>query len=116
VDYRDVAEVAAIGMTTDRLDYGTFELCSSGMVDRVQLTEIISKALGRTVQAGEITFDEWARLANIPDGPLKDGLQTMYQHYDRYGFPGGNALVLRAVLERDPRTLEAFFEELVKSK
>ena len=31
VDYRDVAEVAAIAMTGSELSYGTFELCAPGM-------------------------------------------------------------------------------------
>jgi hypothetical protein len=36
----------------------------------------------------------------------------MIAHYDSYGLPGGNALVLRAILGREPRTLENFFQEL----
>jgi uncharacterized protein YbjT (DUF2867 family) len=30
VDYRDVAEAAAVALTDDRLLYGTFELCAEG--------------------------------------------------------------------------------------
>jgi uncharacterized protein YbjT (DUF2867 family) len=33
VDYRDVAEAAAIAMTSDKLSYGTFELCAAGQFD-----------------------------------------------------------------------------------
>jgi hypothetical protein len=36
----------------------------------------------------------------------------MMRHYDQYGFSGGNGLVLRTVLEREPRSLAAFFNEL----
>jgi hypothetical protein len=36
----------------------------------------------------------------------------MYAAYDQYGFNGGNALVLRAILGREPRTLRQFFAEL----
>jgi uncharacterized protein YbjT (DUF2867 family) len=83
VDYRDVAEVAAIivpigfanALTSDRLDYGTFELCDGGMVDspkerlrqRVELAGMMSEALdsplakpiGTIIEAGEPTFEEW---------------------------------------------------------
>ena len=38
-------------------------------------------------------------------------MQGMYADYARYGFPGGNALVLRAILGREPRTLKDFFKE-----
>jgi hypothetical protein len=39
------------------------------------------------------------------------GLAKLMDHYDHYGLPGGNALVLRAILERDPRTLREYFSE-----
>ena len=38
----------------------------------------------------------------------------MYADYDPFGFPGGNALVLKAVLGREPRTLEQFLHELAE--
>jgi uncharacterized protein YbjT (DUF2867 family) len=112
VDYRDVAEAAAIAMTGTKLDHGTFELCSAGMVDRIELTELMSRALGRTIQAGEPSFEEWAQAAKIPEGATREGLRKMYDHYNQFGFPGGNALVLRAILDREPRTLRSFFAEL----
>jgi hypothetical protein len=82
------------------------------MVDRVELTALMSEALGRTIEAGELPFEEWATMANIPDGPVREGLKKMYADYDKYGFPGGNALVLGAILGREPRTLKQFFQEL----
>ena len=111
VDYRDVAEAAAIALTSDTLDYGTFELCAPGMVDRVELTRIMSAALGRTITPHEITFDEWVERGHIPEGPFRNGMQRMYADYAQYGFPGGNALVLRAILGREPRSLKEFFQE-----
>jgi hypothetical protein len=36
----------------------------------------------------------------------------MMVHYDRHGLPGGNALVLRAILGREPRTLRDYFLDL----
>jgi uncharacterized protein YbjT (DUF2867 family) len=112
VDYRDVAEVAAIALTSDRLDYGTFELCDAGMVDRVELAALMSEALDSPIEAGEPTFEEWAQISQIPAGAMRDGIQKMYAHYDRYGFPGGNAVVLKAILEREPRPLRQYFYEL----
>ncbi|MEH2415634.1 NmrA family NAD(P)-binding protein [Nostoc sp.] len=112
VDYRDVAEVAALALTSDRLDHGTFELCDAGMVDRVELAAMMSEALDRPIEAGEPTFEEWAQTAHIPEGVIHEGMKKMYAHYDRYGFPGGNALVLRAILGREPRSLRQYFYEL----
>ena len=113
VDYRDVAEVAAVGMTDDLLDHGTLELCAGGMVDRVEMAAMMSDVLGKPVEATEPAFDEWAEKAGLPDdGPRREGMAKMYAVYDRYGFPGGNPLVLRTILGREPRTLRAFLGEL----
>jgi uncharacterized protein YbjT (DUF2867 family) len=111
VDYRDVAEAAAIALTSDKLAYGTFELAAPGMVDRVELAALMSETLGRTIEAAEPSFDEWADAAKEPPGPRREGLKKMYANYDQFGFPGGNALVLRAVLERQQRTLREYVRE-----
>ena len=111
VDYRDVAEAAAIALTTDRLSYGTFELSAPGMVDRIELAAMMSTALGRTIEAAEPSFDEWAAAAHLPPARF-DGMRAMYSDYNDFGFPGGNALVLAAILGRAPRTLQQFLNEL----
>lgn len=108
VDYRDVAEVAARALTEDTFAYGTFELAAPGMVDRVELADLVSQVLGRPVEAAETSFAE----APIPAGPTRDAMLRMMASYDRYGFAGGNALVLRAVLGREPRTLRQYVQEL----
>lgn len=110
VDYRDVAEVAARAMTDDALSYGTFELSSPGMIDRVQMAALISDVTGRPVKAGAIPREAWAQ--QFSPGTSKDGLVRMMEHYDRYGFHGGNGLVLEAILGREPRTLQDYFKEL----
>lgn len=110
VDYRDVAEVAARALTGDDLAYGTFELSAPGMLDRTQLATIISAELGRSIEAAEIPLTQWAQ--EIPEGPERDGLIAMLTHYDKYGFPGGNALVLRAILGREPRTVRQYIHDL----
>lgn len=109
VDYRDVAEAAALAFTTSELSRGTFELCSPGLVDRVEMAAMLSRAVGRPVEATEVPRDRWS--TQLPESPLREGITRMMAHYDAYGFPGGNALVLRAVLGREPRTLEQFFRE-----
>jgi uncharacterized protein YbjT (DUF2867 family) len=114
VDYRDVAEAAAMALTGDTLDFATFELCAPGMLNRVEVAALMSEAAGRTIEAGEVSFDEWADAAKIAPGPVRTGLKRMYSDYDQCGFPGGNALVLRKVLGREPRSLRQFFEELAR--
>ena len=115
VDYRDVAEAAALALTTSKLDYGTFELSSAGMLNRVELVRLMSEVLGRTIEAGVVDYETWAKAAKLPAGPVYDGLQAMYRDYDEFGFPGGNALVLDAVLGRPARTMRDFLAELPRS-
>ena len=110
VDYRDVAEVAAMAMTGDELSYGTFELCAPGMLDSYQTAAILSEVLGRRIAAVQVPLDEFA--STLPEGPFRDGMRRMMAHYDRHGLPGGNALVLRAILGREPRSLKNYFQEL----
>jgi uncharacterized protein YbjT (DUF2867 family) len=110
VDYRDVAEVAAMAMTGNELSYGTFELCAPGMLDSHDTAAILSEVLGRPITAVQISFDQFA--ARLPEGPFRDGMRRMMAQYDRCGLPGGNALVLRAILGREPRSLKDYFAEL----
>ena len=92
VDYRDVAEVAALALAGDELSYGTFELCAPGMVNRIELATMMSEAIAHPIEADESSFDEWAQAANIPDGSIREGMRRMYANYDRYGFPGATRL------------------------
>ena len=110
VDYRDVAEVAAMAMTGNELSYGTFELCAPGMLDSHQTAAILSEVLRRPITAVQIPLDQFA--SQLPEGPFRDGMSRMMAHYDRHGLPGGNALVLRAILGREPRSLKDYFREL----
>ena len=110
VDSRDVAEVAAMAMTGDELSYGTFELSAPGMQDTYQTAEIVSEVLGRTVTAVQIPLDHFA--SQLPEGHFRDGMRRMMAHYDKHGLPGGNPLVLRSILGREPRSLKDYFREL----
>lgn len=103
VDYRDVAEVAAIALTEDRLLYGTFELCAPAILNRHEVAALAGKVLGRDVKARRLDPDSL--------GPAAAPMRPMFDHYDRFGLKG-NALTLAAILGREPRTLESYFQEL----
>lgn len=103
VDYRDVAEAAAIALTEDRLLYGTFELCAEGWLNRHDVASLLSDVLGRKVVP--------QRIDPAVLGAAARPLQPMFDHYERIGLRG-NATTLRAILGREPRSLRTFFEEL----
>lgn len=110
VDYRDVATVAALALTGDRLVNGTFELCAAGMPDGRETAALAGAVLGRPVEAVQISREEFT--ARLPEGPEWDGLRRMLAHYDGHGLPGGNPLVLEALLGREPRSLRQYFGDL----
>ncbi len=101
VDFRDVAEVAALALTTDRLNFGTFELCAEGDLDRRDVAAMMSEALGRPVEAAAVVAPDDASPA----------MRLMFDYYDRHGLVG-SSVTLRAVLGREPRSLQRYFEEL----
>ncbi|CCJ51006.1 NmrA family protein [Bordetella bronchiseptica MBORD681] len=112
VDYRDVAETAAIALTQDRLAFATLELCA-GMYSRMDIVAALSEALGSPVAALQPGFGEWAARARLPYGEAQlQLLARVMEHYQAYGL-GGNSLALRAALGREPRSLRAYVQDLV---
>jgi uncharacterized protein YbjT (DUF2867 family) len=105
VDYRDVADVAAIALLEDRLLCGTFELCADGKLNREDVAQLIAAVTGREIRARRIDPDTL--------GDEAKAMRPMFAHYDHHGLVG-SALTLRAILGREPRTLRAYFEELAR--
>jgi uncharacterized protein YbjT (DUF2867 family) len=113
VDYRDVAEVAAIALTENRLNFGTFELCGEGHFNRTDVAKLMSEALGRKITAAKSEIPKNQDSAtSASEDPQNSAIQNMLRWYDSHGLLG-NSLTLRAILGREPRTLRAFFEDLV---
>jgi len=112
VDYRDVAEVAAIALTEDRLLYGTYQLCSEGNLNRHEVAALMSDVLGRHIEAGRAGAPSSGSGVNGADDASP--MDKMFAWYDKRGLLG-NALVLRAILGREPRTLKAYLGELAAS-
>jgi uncharacterized protein YbjT (DUF2867 family) len=100
VDLRDVAEAAAVLLTEDGLDGGTFEAVGPESLTAPGLAELLAGRLGRDVAAVDV----------VPDGavpPASDYAahcrRLMFDHYRAHGFTG-SPRVLRALLGRSPRT------------
>jgi uncharacterized protein YbjT (DUF2867 family) len=110
VDYRDVADVAAIAFASDDLVGGTFELAAGGTLTRTEIAAMMSSHAGRRVVAQDVEPD--VALARLPAGAMRDGLGAMFADYTAHGFHGGNNLVLRTILGRPPRTLDSYLGEL----
>ncbi|KKX33390.1 NmrA family NAD(P)-binding protein [Rhizobium sp. LC145] len=111
VDYRDVAEVAAIALTGPTLTYATLEL-AAGMHSRTEVAAIMTEELSRPISAEESTFGEWVAASKLPyDESQLQLLSKVHEHYAKYGL-GGNTLTLRAALGREPRSLRQYIRQL----
>jgi uncharacterized protein YbjT (DUF2867 family) len=112
VDYRDVAEVAATALTSDRLACGSFELCAEPALDRRAIADIMREASGLVIEAAEQTPEEWAQTTPFAGTDREKAvLVKMFAYYDLYGFAGNN-LVLTSILRREPRRLRTYIGEL----
>ncbi|MFN7023426.1 MAG: NmrA/HSCARG family protein [Pseudorhizobium sp.] len=115
VDYRDVAESAAIALTENKLAFATLEL-SAGMFSRKDIVAAISDELGRPIEALEPSFSEWAHSARLPYSDQQIHLLSkVHDHYRKYGL-GGNNLSLKAALGREPRSLRQYIRELARQR
>jgi hypothetical protein len=112
VDYRDVAEVAAIALTEDRLTFGTFELCAEGNLNRREVAALVGEVLRRPIEAARVRP---AEMDNTTGDSAKTvqmtAMKRMFDWYDEHDLLG-NALTLSAILGRQPRSLRVYFEEL----
>jgi uncharacterized protein YbjT (DUF2867 family) len=111
VDYRDVAEVGAIALTEERLLYGTYQLCAEGNLNRKEVAALMGEVLGRTIEAVAVSRPRSEGTGRSSRDEARAPMTVMFDWYDKRGLLG-NALVLRAILGREPRTLRAYLEEL----
>jgi uncharacterized protein YbjT (DUF2867 family) len=98
VDVRDVADAAAVLLTEDGLDGGTFEAVGPEPLTAPRIAELLGEWLGREVRAVDAP----------PDGPVPTEYaarcsRLMFDHYRAHGFTG-SPRVLAGLLGRPPRT------------
>src|SRR5688500_118691 len=100
VDLRDVADAAAVLLTEDGLDGGTFEAVGPEPLTAPRIADLLARRLGREVRAVDA----------VPDGPVPPASdyaarcrRLMFDHYRAHGFTG-SPRVLEALLDRPART------------
>jgi uncharacterized protein YbjT (DUF2867 family) len=97
VDLADVAEAAAVLLTEDGLDGGTFEAVGPEPLTAPRLAELIGDRLGR-----EVTAEDVLPQGDVPAAYAGRCRRLMFEHYRAHGFTG-SPRVLTALLGRPPR-------------
>lgn len=110
VAFDDVAEIAASALTGSGYERVTLELCAAGMLNRHQRAALLSEAMGRPVRAASGEVDAWLASAGIEDPYEREARRLMFNYYHEFGFMGGNDLVLRSVLGREPTSYRRFLQ------
>ena len=100
VDLRDVAEAAAVLVTEEGLDGGTFEAVGPETLAAPEIAELLGARLGREVRAVDVVPDEPVPLWEDYAGRCR---RLMFDHYRAHGFTG-SPRVLEALLGRPARS------------
>jgi uncharacterized protein YbjT (DUF2867 family) len=106
VDVRDVAEAAAVLLTEEGLDAGTFEAAGPEPLTAPRLAELMGARLERDVVA-----DDVIPAGEQPRSYTARCLRAMFDHYRAHGFTG-SPRVLTALLGRPPRTFAEHLADL----
>jgi uncharacterized protein YbjT (DUF2867 family) len=108
VDLRDVADAAAVLLTEDGLDGGTFEVVGPEPLTAPRIAELLGERVGREVTAVDA----------VPAGPVPPVAdyaahcrRLMFDHYRAHGFTG-SPRVLEALLGRPARTFGQHLDDL----
>ncbi len=108
VDLRDVADAAAVLLTEDGLDGGTFEAAGPEPLTAPRIAAHLGARLGREFRAVDV----------VPDGPVPPPEEyaarcrrLMFDHYRAHGFTG-SPRVLETLLGRPARSFAEHLESL----
>jgi uncharacterized protein YbjT (DUF2867 family) len=114
VDVRDIAEAAAIALTSPSHEGKIYNLTGPALISGPKAAAIWSDVLGRAVHYGGHDMDafESTMRERIPAWSAFD-FRMMYQGYLERGFAAepGDLATLTALLGHAPRTYEAFARE-----
>jgi uncharacterized protein YbjT (DUF2867 family) len=114
VDVRDIAEAAAISLTTDRQAGKKYDLVNPAPLSGPEAAELWAAALGRPVRYADSPLDQFeGQLRQMLPAWLAMELRLMFQGYHERGFTPAAALVaaLTTLLGHAPRGYEDFVRE-----
>ena len=118
VDVRDIAEVAAIALTTGDLDGRTVSIVGPSAWTGVKSAEAWSQALGKPVVYGGEDMDAWEQQARAMAPPwFAFDIRMMYEQFQRHGLLATKQEIedLTKILGHPPRRFEDFARETAQA-
>lgn len=114
VDVRDIAEAAAIALTTDGHAGQTYDLVGPEAHTGASTADVWGRALGRTIRYGGNDLDAWEQqaLQYMPETLVYD-FKNMYAFFQEKGLQASPAAIERQtrLLGHAPRSFETFAAE-----
>jgi len=113
VDLEDVAEAAAVVLTEPGHLGAIYELAGREALTQVEVAQVFARVLNLPVEVQVLPREEWeknARSSGMQDYAVTT-LLKMFSYYEQYGF-WGNAVVLAALLRREPVSFEQFVTKI----
>jgi uncharacterized protein YbjT (DUF2867 family) len=118
VDVRDIAEVAALSLTSDGHAGKIYNLVGPRALTGRSTAEIWSRALRKDIRYAGNDLDAWERqsLAHLP-APIFFDFRLMYAFFQEKGLKAtpGDVETLTTILGHAPRSFEDFAEETAKA-
>lgn len=114
VDVRDIAEAAAISLTSAGHNGQTYDLVGPTLISGPANTSLWSTLLGKEIQYAGHDFDKWEhQMRTMAPAWTAFDLRTMFQSYFDRGFASTSTEVARLtqLLGHAPRSYESFAEE-----
>ncbi len=115
VDTDDLGEAIAIVLTKPGYRGATFELAGPEALTTAEMAAVVAEEWrrpGRAAKRDPEEWAQWARANNWTPWSIQAYLK-MCAHYDAHGYPGGNPLVLSAILGRPPGDYRAFVKRFL---
>ncbi len=109
IDLADVAAATEVVLTQLNHSHAIYELAGPEALSQEEIAEILTRELGRPVQAQTLDRGEWADNAHrsgMPEHAINT-LLKMFAYYENYGLPG-NPNVLNMLLKRPATTFSEF--------
>jgi uncharacterized protein YbjT (DUF2867 family) len=109
VDLHDIAEAAAIVLSSEGHGGATYELAGTAPLRQSEVAAAIGAALGKEIRVEVETVEGWegrVRAAGMGDYEAQT-LAAMFRYYSAHGLIG-NSNTLRWLLDRAPNSLADF--------
>lgn len=114
VDVRDIAEAAAVALTTSGHEGQTYDLVGPDVLTGTSTADAWSRALGKPIAYGGNDLEAWEKqsLQYMPDWGVFD-FKHMYDYFQKHGLKASQQAIDRQtkMLGHSPRSFGAFVSE-----